>query len=84
MIQKTTKDEHRYIIQPSVDGDRRYYNGVSSDRHIIQPNVNYDRRYYNTVLVVTGDFHIDLLKVEHKPKTKDSLDSIMTQGFSPK
>ena len=35
-------------------------------------------------VVIVRDFNIDLLKVEHKPKTKDYLDSIMTQGFSPK
>ena len=35
-------------------------------------------------VVIVGDFNIDLLKVEHKPKTKDYLDSIMTQGFFPK
>ena len=34
-------------------------------------------------VVIVGDFNIDLLKVEHKPKTKDYLDSIMTQGFFP-
>ena len=34
-------------------------------------------------VVIVGDFNIDLLKVEHKPKTKDYLDSIMTQVFSP-
>ena len=34
--------------------------------------------------MIVGDFNIDLLKVEHKPKTKDYLDSIMTQGFPPK
>ena len=32
-------------------------------------------------VVIVGDFNIDLLKVEHKPKTKEYLDSIMTQGF---
>ena len=35
-------------------------------------------------VVIVGDFNIDLLKVEHKPKTKDYLHSIMTQVFSPK
>ena len=34
-------------------------------------------------VVIVGDFNIDLPKVEHKPKTKDYLDSIMTQGFPP-
>ena len=34
--------------------------------------------------LIVGDFNIDLLKVEHKPKTKEYLDAIMTQGFSPK
>ena len=33
--------------------------------------------------MIVGDFNIDLLKVEHQPKTKEYLDSIMTQG-SPK
>ena len=35
-------------------------------------------------VVIVGDFNIDLLKVEHKPTTKEYLDSIMTQGFFPK
>ena len=34
--------------------------------------------------MIVGDFNIDLLKVEHKPTTKEYLDSIMTQGFPPK
>ena len=34
--------------------------------------------------MIVGDFNIDLLKVEHKPTTKEYLDSIMTQGFFPK
>ena len=34
-------------------------------------------------VVIVGDFNIDLLKVEHKPKTKEYLDSIMTQVFFP-
>ena len=35
-------------------------------------------------VMIVGDFKIDLLKVEHKPKTKEYLDSIMIQGFPPK
>ena len=35
-------------------------------------------------VVIVGDFNIDLLKVEHKPKTKEYLDYIMIQGFFPK
>ena len=35
-------------------------------------------------VVKVGDFKIDLLKVEHKPKTKEYLDYIMIQGFPPK
>ena len=31
--------------------------------------------------MIEGDFNIDLLKVEHKPKIKEYLDYIMTQGF---
>ena len=31
--------------------------------------------------MIVGDYNIDLLKVEYKPKTKEYLDSIMTQGF---
>ena len=34
-------------------------------------------------VVIVGDYNIDLLKVEHKPKTKDYFDYIMTQGFFP-
>ena len=34
--------------------------------------------------MLVGDFNIDLLKVELKPTTKEYLDSIMAQGFSPK
>ena len=35
-------------------------------------------------VVIVGDFNIDLLKVEYKPKTKEYLDSIMIQGVFPK
>ena len=32
-------------------------------------------------VVIVGEFNIDLLKVEHKPTTKEYLYSIMTQVF---
>ena len=35
-------------------------------------------------IAIVGDYNIDLLKVEHKPIIRDYLDSLMTQGFSPK
>ena len=38
----------------------------------------------NIFITIVGDYNIDLLKIEHKPIIKDYLDSIMTQGFSPK
>ena len=45
-------------------------------RHILERQI--------TLFIVTCNIIRYLLKVEHKPKTKDYLDSIMTQGFSPK
>ena len=33
--------------------------------------------------MIVGDFNIDLLKVEHKPKTNEYLDYIMTQCAPP-
>ena len=47
-------------------------------------NLCLDFKKTKVEVVIVGDFNIDLLKVEHKPKTREYLDYIMTLVFSPK